>query len=127
MLNITDIIKDRLSVTVDKLEEKRPGIVDRAIEEAQVELGYASEPSADLEKLHVGLAASLKLARAAIDLYQEELSKEEADDVRREYIDRIELLKQKLLALEKEYSQVASQLTGDPAITPPCFKIEKAE
>jgi phage shock protein A len=127
MLELNDIIRDRLSVTVDKLEEKRPGIIDRAIQEAQSQLGYKEDPATDLEKLHVGLFASLKLGRAAIDLYQEDLQEEQADDVRRQYQDRIAFLKQKFEELEKELAEIKSQLTGDPGAKPPCFDIKKSE
>jgi len=125
-LEITDIINDRLSVTADKLETLRPGIILRLISESQTELGYTQPPQQDLQRLHVGLYAAIKLCRAALDLYQENLHTEQADDVRREYQERIAFLKEKINQLQKEFAAIEARLIGDPSATPPCFDIEKA-
>lgn len=124
-LSETDIIKDRLSVTVDKLEVKRSGITERAISEAKTELGYTTTDT-DLKKLHVGILASIKLCRSALDLYQEDIAEEQADDVRRQYQERIQFLREKLKQLQAEFESINARLLGDPNTTPPCFKIEKA-
>jgi len=124
-MDISDIISDRLSVTLDKLEEKRPGIMLRAIDESEAELDYTTVTT-DREKLHVGLHAAIKLCRAALDLYQEDISQEQADDVQRQYQDRIKFLKEKIAQLQQEFQTIDALLKGDPNAIPPCFDIEKA-
>jgi len=125
-MEITDIIKDRLSVTLDRLESIRPGITLRAIEESKVELNLTTTLS-DLQKLQLGVYASIKLCRSALDLYQEELSTESADDISREYQERIQFLREKLAQLEKEYRQLESIIFTSPDVVPPCYKIVKSE
>lgn len=126
-MEISDIIHDRLSITVDKLETQRPGIVLRFIEESKAELNYDAEDTLEeLKKIHIGLHAALKTARAALDIYQEDLSEEQADDVRRQYQDRIKFLQEKIAQLQQEFTSVDVQLKGDIEATPPCFDIEKA-
>lgn len=124
-MDIPDIISDRLSVTLDKLEEKRPGIMLRAIDESKAELDYTIVTT-DREKLHVGLYTAIKLCRAALDLYQEDIAQEQADDVQRQYQDRIIFLKEKIAQLQQEFQAIDALLKGDPNATPPCFDIEKA-
>lgn len=124
-MDIPDIISDRLSVTLDKLEEKRPGIMLRAIDESKAELDYTTVTT-DREKLHVGLYTAIKLCRAALDLYQEDIAQEQADDVQRQYQDRIIFLKEKIAQLQQEFQNIDALLKGDPNATPPCFDIEKA-
>lgn len=124
-MDIPDIISDRLSVTLNKLEEKRPGIMLRAIDESKAELDYTTVIT-DREKLHVGLYAAIKLCRAALDLYQEDIAREQADDVQRQYQDRIIFLKEKIAQLQQEFQNIDALLKGDPNATPPCFDIEKA-
>jgi len=126
-MQIPDIVEDRLSVTVAKLETLRPGITLRMIAEAQVALGYeAGAEYTEMEKLHIGLAAALKLGRAALDLYQEELAAEQADEVRVQYQERVQFLREKTKQLQAEFGEIESKLIGDPTVTPPCFTIEKA-
>ena len=126
-MEITDIVNDRLSVTLDKLEALRSGIEARMIAEAEVQLGYdPAQEFTDLQKLHIGLFAAVKLCRAALDLYQEDLNSEQADDVRRQYQERIAFLKEKISQLQKEFADIEARLIGDPDASPPCFDIKKA-
>lgn len=127
-MEIPEIIRDKLPVSIDNLETEREGILLRAIDESKVELGYETDESSltDREKLHIGLYSSIKLARSTLDVYQESLSMEAADDVRRQYQERIQFLKEKINQLQAEFKNIAAVLKGDPNATPPCFKIEKA-
>lgn len=126
-MEISDVIRDRLSVTVDKLEEVRTGILARSVAEAEAELGYDPEEAfTDLEKIHIGVYASIKLCRAALDLYQEDIQEKQADDVRVEHQERIRYLKEKISQLQAEFADINSRLVGDPEVSPPCFDIKKA-
>lgn len=127
-MEIPEIVRDKLPVSIDNLETQRPGILLRSIDESKVELGYETDESSltDREKLHIGLSSSIKLARSTLDVYQESLSMEAADDVRRQYQERIQFLKEKINQLQNEFRNIDVVLKGDPNVTPPCFKIEKA-
>ncbi len=127
-MEIPEIIRDKLPVSIENLETERPGITLRAIEESKVELGYTKDESSfvDKEKLHIGLYTAIKLARSTFDVYQEKLSEEAADDVRRKYQERIQYLREKISQLQAEFKNIDAVLKGDPSATPPCFTIEKA-
>lgn len=127
-MEIPEIVRDKLPTSIDDLETVRPGITLRAIDESKVELGYSTDEASfeDKEKLHIGLYAAIKLARSTLDVYQEKLSQEAADDVRRNYQDRIQYLREKINQLKAEFKNIDVVLKGDPNAAPPCFTIEKA-
>ena len=126
-MEIFDVVRDRLKNTVELLETERPGILSRMIEESLTEFGYSSMYSiSDLEKLRVGLRTCIKLLSSALDLYQEKVQMEQADDVRREYQDRIKFFQEKKKQFEEELKNLELRLNvSDVKI--PVFKIEKAD
>ncbi len=127
-MEIPNIVRDKLPTSIDGLETARPGITLRAISESKAELGYATDESSftDREKLHIALNAAIKLARSTLDVYQEKLSEEAADDVRRQYQERIQYLREKISQLQTEFNSIDLLLKGDPNSPPPCFDIHKA-
>lgn len=127
-MELTDIVRDKLPVSIENLETKRSGILLRTIEQSKVELGYSTDESEleDKEKIHIALYTAIKLARSTLDIYQEDLQEEQADDVRRKYQERISYVREKIAQLQSEFNVIDAILKGDPKATPPCFTIEKA-
>ena len=110
--SIRDRITDKLPIAAEELEQLRPGIIDRIIDEVITELGWPDEPFlSNLQKIYVATAAALKLAQSALDFYKAKETLEAADDVRTEHANIANLLKEKIYALQQELEQLSHKVS----------------